>query len=93
MGPQPAVAATAILTREGVGGPQVLLVQRRPDPCDSRAKLLDFTGKGEALVDELARSTARVWAQYAELIGERKLQQTMRGLQYLLEATQVNQES
>ena len=72
---------------------QLGLVQRRPDPCDSRAKLLDFTGKGEALVDELARSTARVWAQYAELIGERKLQQTMRGLQYLLEATQVNQES
>ncbi|MCA8922791.1 MAG: NUDIX domain-containing protein [Planctomycetes bacterium] len=31
MGPQPAVAATAILTREGVGGPQVLLVQRRPE--------------------------------------------------------------
>ncbi|MEZ6185549.1 MAG: ATP-binding protein [Planctomycetota bacterium] len=31
MGPKPVVAATGILTREGVAGPQVLLVQRRPD--------------------------------------------------------------
>jgi len=31
MGPRPVVASTAILTRPGVGGTQVLLVQRRPE--------------------------------------------------------------
>lgn len=63
------------------------LVERRPDPTDSRAKLIDFTDQGRAFIDELSRSTRTVWQQYETIVGKDPLQQTFSGLQALLETT------
>jgi len=57
---------------EGMG-----LIERRPDPDDSRAKLIDFTASGRALIEELSRSTESVWQQYADILGKRRLQETL----------------
>jgi DNA-binding MarR family transcriptional regulator len=53
------------------------LISRCADPLDSRAKLVEFTGKGQAFIDELTRSTVAVWEQYAALLPERELEQAM----------------
>lgn len=53
---------------EGLG-----LVTRSEDPADSRAKLMVFTPQGQALIDELTRSTEVVWEQYAALLDEKAL--------------------
>ena len=55
---------------EGLG-----LICRRTDPADSRAKLIEFTGEGVRLIEQLTKSTERVWAQYAGLVGEKKVDQ------------------
>ena len=60
------------------------LISRRTDPTDSRAKLIEFTGDGERLIAQLTESTERVWQQYADLLGERKLTQLMGSLDSLL---------
>ena len=64
---------------EGLG-----LITRRTDPGDSRAKLIEFTVDGQRLIEQLTKSTERVWRQYAELLGERKLDQLMGSLDTLL---------
>ena len=48
-------------------------LERRPDPADSRAKLVDFTAQGRSFITELTRSTEAVWDQYASQLGERKM--------------------
>lgn len=60
------------------------LVERRPDPADSRAKLIDFTGAGRALIGELSRSTETVWRQYADILGGATLEETVRNLNTLI---------
>jgi len=62
------------------------LVERRQDPSDSRAKLIDFTPQGHALIDELSRSTETVWQQYADILGTSSLQDTVDNLNTLLRA-------
>ena len=64
---------------EGLG-----LISRRTDPADSRAKLIEFTPNGERLIEQLTRSTERVWAEYAELVGDTELDQLMGSLDALL---------
>jgi len=61
------------------------LVERREDPSDSRAKLIDFTSGGRALIAELSRSTDAVWQQYADILGEAVLQETITHLNTLLQ--------
>ena len=61
-------------------------VERQQDPTDSRAKLIDFTTGGRALIDELSQSTEIVWQQYADILGTSSLQQTVDNLNTLLEA-------
>ena len=61
------------------------LVERREDPSDSRAKLIDFTAGGRALIDELSRSTETVFQQYADILGTDTLQQTVANLNTLLQ--------
>lgn len=68
------------------------LVERREDPSDSRAKLIDFTAQGHALIDELSRSTEVVWQQYAEILGAPALQQTVNNLNLLLRAEETIRE-
>lgn len=53
------------------------LVSRTADPTDSRAKLVAFTAEGRQLIDELTCSTEKVWDQYAAILDEQTLQQTM----------------
>ena len=56
---------------------QLGLVSRGPDPTDSRAKLVEFTGAGQKLIEELTRSTETVWDQYAQQLGGRKLERSL----------------
>jgi DNA-binding MarR family transcriptional regulator len=63
---------------------EMQLLERRPDPSDSRAKLIDFTARGKQFIAELGRSTETVWEQYAALLGEKKLAATIKSLQHLL---------
>jgi MarR family transcriptional regulator for hemolysin len=60
------------------------LVTRRPDPSDSRAKLIEFTAQGEQLIEQLTRSTEQVWEQYAALLGKDELRQVTTALGSLL---------
>lgn len=60
------------------------LVERRTDPADSRAKLIDFTARGRAFIAELSRSTATVWRQYAALLGKSRAVETFENLKTLL---------
>jgi DNA-binding MarR family transcriptional regulator len=62
------------------------LVERREDPTDSRAKLIDFTAAGRRLIAELSLSTETVWQQYADILGAGDLEQTFRNLNKLLQA-------
>ncbi|MGI9295731.1 MAG: MarR family winged helix-turn-helix transcriptional regulator [Pseudomonadales bacterium] len=62
---------------------QAKMVVRRPDPSDSRAKLIDFTSKGKQFIEQLTQSTASVWDQYAQLTGQRQLTETFSGLKAL----------
>jgi len=60
------------------------LIERRPDPSDSRAKLIDFTDAGREFIKELSSSTERVWEQYAEILGPQELQHTLQNLKTLV---------
>lgn len=68
------------------------LVERREDPTDSRAKLIDFTALGRALIDELSRSTETVFQQYADILGSAALQQTLDNLNTLLRTGETGHE-
>ena len=63
---------------------QLGLVTRRPDPTDSRAKLVEFTAAGQKLIAELTRSTETVWDQYAKQLGSKKLEQSLDAFNSLL---------
>jgi DNA-binding MarR family transcriptional regulator len=62
------------------------LLQRKPDPHDSRAKLVDFTREGRKLIDDLSESTARVWHEYQALLGKGELKRTTANLEALIAA-------
>jgi MarR family transcriptional regulator for hemolysin len=62
------------------------LLRREEDPRDSRAKLIDFTPDGHQLIEELSRSTATVWEQYAAILGRQQLEQTMHHLDALVQS-------
>lgn len=61
------------------------LIQRRSDPDDSRAKLIDFTAKGEALIAQLAPCTAAVWQQYEDILGKKRMNELYQALHTLTE--------
>jgi len=60
------------------------MVTRRTDPGDTRAKLIEFTARGEQLIQQLTQSTERVWEQYAALLGQDELTQVTAALGTLL---------
>lgn len=64
------------------------LIERRADPRDSRAKLIDFSDAGRQLIRELSRSTQIVWQHYEDAVGEKLLTQTFEGLERLLNANE-----
>lgn len=65
------------------------LVERRGDPTDSRAKLIDFTESGRRLIAELSRSTETVWQQYAKILGNSALERTVTQLNTILQAGEM----
>ena len=67
------------------------LLERRTDPADSRAKLIDFSHDGRLLIDELTRSTETVWQQYVGIVGEENLERMVHQLSIL--ATEGEQKS
>jgi DNA-binding MarR family transcriptional regulator len=60
-------------------------VQRKADPNDSRAKLVDFSSKGRKFVTELSRSTETVWQEYAAILGKKDMRTTITNLNKLLD--------
>ncbi|MEZ5568064.1 MAG: MarR family winged helix-turn-helix transcriptional regulator [Halioglobus sp.] len=60
------------------------MLERRVDPADSRAKLIDFTQQGREFIRELSRSTETVWRQYVALLGEAEALRTFNNLNRLL---------
>lgn len=70
---------------------QMGLIERRPDPADSRAKLIDFTPGGKQFITELGRSTEDVWDQYATVLGADRLQSTICALQTILAHRQTGE--
>jgi DNA-binding MarR family transcriptional regulator len=69
------------------------LIERRPDPGDSRAKLIDFTDTGRDFIAQLGRSTEMVWDQYSQLLSEQRLESTFDALRLLLEDRRKEQPS
>lgn len=68
------------------------IVERTVDPQDSRAKRIAFTDRGQAFINELARSTETVWEQYAAIAGTRRMNDTFDTLTRLLEHGESNNE-
>lgn len=60
-------------------------VERVPDPDDRRAKRICFTEAGIALLEDSREVVARIWARYAEILGERRLTTLRNSLAALLE--------
>jgi DNA-binding MarR family transcriptional regulator len=58
-------------------------IERTPDPDDGRAKIVRFTRAGLDFVNDAAEVMARIWDEYAALLGGdelERLQQTLREL-------------
>jgi MarR family transcriptional regulator for hemolysin len=68
------------------------LIERRADPTDSRAKLIDFTARGRELIAELSHSTETVWQQYADILGKNALEATVQHLNTILQAGETERE-
>lgn len=69
------------------------LVARRPDPEDSRAKLIEFTALGQSQIEQLTRATQLVWEEYAVLVGRQTLEETFTSLQNILKTSQESSSS
>lgn len=81
LGVRPQSMMTIVRELEDMG-----LVQRKADPADSRAKLVDFSSRGLKFVAELSRSTETVWQQYTAILGKKNMRTTIENLNRLLEA-------
>lgn len=58
---------------------------RRPDPVDGRAKLIDLTRRGRALLADAGDRVADIERRWSELVGTRNFAQMCRSMQRLLD--------
>lgn len=84
------LAAAAGVTKQSMGPlvddmERFGYVQRVPDPDDRRAKRICFTEAGIALLEDSREVVSRIWARYAETLGERRLTVLRNSLAALLE--------
>jgi len=84
------LAASAGVTKQSMGPlvddmERFGYVERVPDPDDRRAKRICFTDAGIALLEDSREVVARIWARYAEVLGERRLTALRNSLAALLE--------
>jgi len=73
------LARRASMTKQGMGQlvnevERLGYVQRVPDPTDSRAKIVRFTGRGRRLMAHGVELGAQIQREYAKLIGRERLQ-------------------
>jgi DNA-binding MarR family transcriptional regulator len=79
---QLSLAATSELVNdlEGLG-----YLTRRPDPEDGRAKLIDLTKRGRALMADAGQRVADIERRWSRLVGARDFTQMTRTMQHLLD--------
>ena len=58
---------------------------RRPDPADGRAKLIDLTKRGQALMADAGGRVADIEHRWSQIVGERSFAQMTRTMQRLLD--------
>jgi DNA-binding MarR family transcriptional regulator len=58
---------------------------RRPDPADGRAKLIDLTKRGQALMADAAERVADIERRWSKLVGAKDFAQMLRTMQRLLD--------
>ena len=59
---------------------------RRPDPRDGRAKLIELTDRGRALLSDAGDRVADIEARWAELVGATDFARMCATMQRLLDA-------
>jgi DNA-binding MarR family transcriptional regulator len=58
---------------------------RRPDPADGRAKLIDLTKRGQALMADAGGRVADIERRWSDIVGDRNFAQMTRTMQRLLD--------
>ena len=58
---------------------------RRPDPADGRAKLIDLTKRGQALMADAGGRVADIESRWSQIVGKRSFAQMTRTMQRLLD--------
>jgi DNA-binding MarR family transcriptional regulator len=58
---------------------------RRPDPDDGRAKLIDLTQRGQALMADAGRRVVDIERRWSEIVGAKNYAQMTRTMQRLLD--------
>lgn len=75
-----AAAAELVNDLESLG-----YLTRRPDPADGRAKLIDLTKRGQALMADAGARVADIETRWADIVGERNFTQMCQTMQRLLD--------
>lgn len=75
-----AAASELVNDLEGLG-----YLTRRPDPNDGRAKLIDLTKRGRALMADAGGRVADIERRWSKLVGAREFTQMTRTMQLLLD--------
>lgn len=60
-------------------------LSRRPDPADGRAKLIDLTNRGQALMADAGARVTDIEARWSGVVGERSFAQMCQTMQRLLD--------
>ena len=79
---QLSLAAASELVNDLVG---LGYLARRPDPVDGRAKLIDLTKRGQALMADAGDRVVDMERRWSEAVGERNFTQMTRTMQRLLD--------
>ena len=58
---------------------------RRPDPADGRAKLIDLTKRGQALMADAGGRVTDIERRWSDIVGDRNFAQMTRTMQRLLD--------
>ncbi|MEO3757614.1 MarR family transcriptional regulator [Mycobacterium sp. B14F4] len=64
---------------------QLGYLTRRPDPADGRAKLIDLTKRGRALMADAGARVADIEQRWSAIVGARNFRQMCRTMQRLLD--------
>jgi DNA-binding MarR family transcriptional regulator len=79
---QLSLAAASELVNDLVGLGYLI---RRPDPADGRAKLIDLTKRGQALMADAGGRVVDIERRWRALVGDRNFTQMTRTMQRLLD--------